>query len=102
MVWRLLQPTRMVSSRVTLLMESPRPLKEAMEEDLRVTDTLSRMVIVAVIISNIIKIMKYCNTYLSLQHCLVTRHCTGIIYPKLSDDKVLNLHEQMTVLSWDC
>ena len=64
MVWRLLQPTRMVSSRVTLLMESPRPLKEAMEEDLRVTDTLSRMVIVAVIISNIIKIMKYCNTYL--------------------------------------
>ena len=58
MVWRPLQPMRMASSRVTLLMESPRPLKEAMEEDLRVTDTLSRMVIVAVIISNIIKIMK--------------------------------------------
>ena len=58
MVWRPLQPTRMVSPRVTLLTESPRPLKEAMEEDLRVTDTLSRMVIVAVIISNIIKIMK--------------------------------------------
>ena len=34
MAWRPSQPTRMVSSRVTLLMASPRPLKEAMEEDL--------------------------------------------------------------------
>ena len=68
MAWRPSQPTKMVSSRVTLLMASPRPLKEAMEEeeDHRVTDTLSSMVIVmvAVIISNILKIMKYCNNYL--------------------------------------
>ena len=71
MAWRPLQPTRMGSSRVTLLTESRRPLKEAMEEEEevpRVTDTLSRMAIVAVIISKIIKIMKYCNNYLQLQH----------------------------------
>ena len=34
MGWRQLPPTRMESSRVTLLMASPRTLKEAMEEDL--------------------------------------------------------------------
>ena len=70
MAWRPLQPTRMGSSRVTLLMASRRPLKLAMEEEEvpRVTDTLSRMAIVAVIISKIIKIMKYCNNYLQLQH----------------------------------
>lgn len=64
MEWRPSPPTRMESSRVTQLTVSPKPSKEAMEGDLHVTGTPSSMVIVAVIISNITKIMKYCNNYI--------------------------------------